>query len=305
MPDVIFHLVGHVDDNSENHDNDAPAPDGDYIVGGTGVVRALQYVLGEKADDLRRSSIPNSPVTGSRTPRDRPGSSAGLEEEQRGKAKKMSKNLLESARKIRARLQPALVKEATAGDEMAYRRLSFLDQTLQSMISRFEEEYPETRVVPASPRAPSVTSSNEPAPLSLNTQEPAKISDDEDELDDDERAFRPAVSRRNSDVSLASRALGLEEGHLHRLGQRMRREVVDSPIADAPQMPFSARDEEAARMKTLQEKLESISGPELKSLVEHDGMYLTLKFARYDENDADSSLTRLGFCTPQGRCKHD
>ena len=43
-------------------------------------------------------------------------------------------------RKIRTRLQPALIKEATDGDEMAYRRLMFLDQTLQSMFQRFEEE---------------------------------------------------------------------------------------------------------------------------------------------------------------------
>ena len=49
VPDVLMHLVGHVEGNSKNHDDDAPAPDDDYIVGGTGVVKALQYVLGEKA----------------------------------------------------------------------------------------------------------------------------------------------------------------------------------------------------------------------------------------------------------------
>ncbi|KAK3065756.1 Microtubules assembly and stabilization protein, partial [Teratosphaeriaceae sp. CCFEE 6253] len=138
VPDVLMHLVGHVDGNASNHDGDDPAPDEDYIVGGTGVVKALQYVLGEKAEDLRRSSVPSTPISsGAMTPREgRPGSSAGFPptEEQRGKAKKMSKNLLESARKIRTRLQPALIKEATAGDELAYRRLLFLDQTLQSMI---------------------------------------------------------------------------------------------------------------------------------------------------------------------------
>lgn len=272
-----MHLVGHVEGNSENHDNDEPAPDQDYVLGGTGVVKALQYVLGEKADDLRRSSLPSSPISGSRTPRDRPGSSAGLDEQQQVKAKKMSKNLLDSARKIRSRLQPALAKEANAGDEMALRRLVFLDQTLQSMIQRFEEEYPETRIVPPSPtHAPSLASSTteQSAPLSITTQgtELTNKSDDEDEFDD-LSSFRPAVSRHNSDVSLASRALAIEEGHLHRLGQRMRRSIVDSPSsALAPEdesTPWKV--EEERRLKALAQKVEAITGPELKDLVEHNG----------------------------------
>lgn len=265
-PDVLKHLVGHIEGVPGTQDGDDPAPDDDYIVGGTGVVKALQYVLGEKADDVRRGSFPNSTSHGSRTPRDRPGSSAGLDEEQRGKAKKMSKNLLDSARKIRARLQPALQKVATAGDELAYRRLNFLDETLQSMIQRFEEEYPETKLVSPSPGSTSFASSGaERAALSLSVNTRGAKSDDEDEFDE---GVRPAFSRHNSDVSLASRALSMEEGHLHRLGQRMRRSVVDSPVA-AVEEDHSATEE--MRMKTLKEKLEGISGPELKTLVEHDG----------------------------------
>ena len=63
VPDVLMHLVGHVDGTSQNADNDEPAPDDDYIVGGTGVVKALQYVLGEKANDMRKSSRPTTPST--------------------------------------------------------------------------------------------------------------------------------------------------------------------------------------------------------------------------------------------------
>lgn len=289
VPDVLMHLVGHVDGNSENHDNDDPAPDDDYIVGGTGVVRALQYVLGEKADDLRRTSVPGTPVSGSRTPRERPGSSAGLgveAAEQKGKAKKMSKNLLDSARKIRNRLQPALAKEANAGDEMSYRRLLFLDQTLQSMIQRFEEEYPETRLSPPPPKSHSLESSatEHSAPLSrVNT---GTNPDDEEDYYD-ESTVRPSVSRLNSDVSLASRALALEEGHLHRLGQRMRREVVESPsntaaVAGDP-TPWKA--EEAARMESLQERIEGISGPDLKALVERGGWDAALQELGASAND--------------------
>ncbi|KAI7361599.1 RNI-like protein [Hortaea werneckii] len=289
VPDVLMHLVGHVEGSSENHDLDDPAPDDDYIVGGTGVVKALQYVLGEKANDLRRTSVPGTPTL---APRERPGSSAGLDmEEQRGKAKKMSKNLLESARKIRYRLQPALAKEATSGDELAYRRLLFLDQTLQSMIQRFEEEYPETRLPgeqiegtppPGSPKVNAGIASSSVVPprsdLSINTsasEATGNISDEEDGS-----VVKPGLKRHGSEVSLASRAQTLEEGRLHRLGQHLRREVIDSPTALSPspshsQFPIvkgSANDaDEQARITALGQRIESISGVELKSMVEGEG----------------------------------
>lgn len=118
VPEVLLHLIGHVEGNHENHDNDEPAPDDDYIVGGTGVVKALQYCLSEKAEELRRESAPSS---GAATPSRR---IAAVEGGAGVKAKKLSKNLLESARKIRIRLHPALIREAKAGDDMAYRMYS-------------------------------------------------------------------------------------------------------------------------------------------------------------------------------------
>jgi hypothetical protein len=113
VPDVLLHLVG----NSEGHVDphpDEPAPNNDYIVGGTGVVKALSYCLSEKASELRRGSFPTS---GSTTPKD-PGAKSDINAM---KAKQMSKNLLESARKVRSRLQPALLREAKNNDDMAYR----------------------------------------------------------------------------------------------------------------------------------------------------------------------------------------
>ena len=288
VPDVLMHLVGHVEGNSENHDHDAPAPDDDYIVGGTGVVKALQYVLGEKANDLRRTSYAGTPTSGALTPRERPGSSAGLDQAGRAKAKEMSKNLLGSARKIRARLQPALVKEATAGDELAYRRLLFLDQTLQSMIQRFEEEYPETRIAPALPQSPrlaaSITSSlesktvgsSEGAEASTLGTEAGGKSDDEDEFED-AAELRPSIGgRHDSTASLASRALTLEEGRLHRLGQHLRREVVNSPSTGTPTTSGSAPWKEEQRLKELATKIEAISGEELRDMVEAEGWEETL-----------------------------
>lgn len=119
VPDILMHLVGHVDGVSENLDNDEPAPDEDYIVGGTGVVKALDVCL-SRATDVQKSSPGVTPGgSGTVTPKQAfRGDNAS-----RGRAKEMSKDLLGSARKIRARLLPALVKEAKSGDSMSFSEL--------------------------------------------------------------------------------------------------------------------------------------------------------------------------------------
>lgn len=286
VPDVLMHLVGHVD-GSTNADEDEPAPDDDYIVGGTGVVKALQYVLGEKANDIRKTSRPSTPISGALTPTGERTSSS-FHQEGSTKAKQMSKDLLQSARKIRTRLQPALIKEATGGDEMAYRRLIFLDQTLQSMIQRFEEEYPDTRLAPngstAEP-ASSLTSSFEFNPASTSaTAERAEFLNPPADVDEaDDEVLKPAMSRHNSDASLASRALTLEEGRLHRLGQHLRREVVDlapaanssPPVGDGGRSPTPAEGQQ--RLDVLKERLESTPGNELGPLVEELGWKAVLE----------------------------
>jgi hypothetical protein len=100
VPDVLLHLVG----DSEGQHDETPAPDNDYIVGGQGVVKALKYCLA----DLK------SVQSGMATPLEAP--------EVGAKARTVSKNLLDSARKIRVRLQPALITEAKGSDEMAFRK---------------------------------------------------------------------------------------------------------------------------------------------------------------------------------------
>ncbi|KAF2774116.1 hypothetical protein EJ03DRAFT_370241 [Teratosphaeria nubilosa] len=317
VPDVLMHLVGQVEGNSGSHDADEPAPDDDYIVGGTGVVKALQYVLGEKANDLRRSSVPGTPITGAGGALPRPGSSAGFPPtaEQQVKAKKMSINLLGSARKIRTRLQPALAKEAQHGDEMAYRRLMFLDQTLASMIERFEDEYPETRVPqpPGSPRSvPSVSSSITSGSIprtdigsSITTQgtesSHAAVSDDEDEAHPNSlrTSLRASsVCRSGSEVSLASRAQTAEEGHLHRLGQHLRREVIDSPSSATfpADIPWRQKEAEDERIRDLGRKLYEISGENLKLMVGREGWDRILKEAGANYED----LRRLQEMDPEG-----
>ena len=284
VPDVLMHLVGHVDGSSQNADGDEPAPDDDYIVGGTGVVKALQYVLGEKANDMRKSSRPTTPISGHRTPTgDR---SSSIDHEGHTKAKQMSKDLLQSARKIRTRLQPALIKEATDGDEMAYRRLMFLDQTLQSMIQRFEEEYPDSRIAPngtaAEPPASMTSSFQSTLTASLATGERAELTNPPGDVDDaeDDTVKPPPMSRHNSDASLASRALTLEEGRLHRLGQHLRREIVDS-TPTTPTLPSDGDNPPPTagqqRLEILKERLESTPGNELGPLVEQIGWKAVLE----------------------------
>lgn len=110
VPDLLLHLVGNAEDDVDHPGELDIKKHPDYIMGGTGVVKALSYVLGQKTDDFRRmsgafsgNSSPSHPST--------PGS-----EEQN--AREMSRNLLNSARKIRARLQLTMVKEGESADEL-------------------------------------------------------------------------------------------------------------------------------------------------------------------------------------------
>jgi hypothetical protein len=246
LPQILMHLVGHDDDYYREADNSSPAPDDDYIVGGTGIAKALSYCLSNKATDLRPISTPGS---GANTPRSRVETV-----EEPGKARLMSKNLLETARNTRARLQPALIREAKSGNDMGYRtsltkphckalcanmnigRLLFLDQTLQGMIQRFEDEYPETRLQPSDTASiqssvDSVPSSSPPA-SSVPTLDNS-ITDIANQ-DSDEEEGLTLRSRHNSDVSLASRHMSLEEGRLHRFGHRVRTGLLN------PSRPTSA-----------------------------------------------------------------
>lgn len=112
LPGVLAHLVGPTDDGNAD-DTIETAPDNDYIVGGTGIVKALSYCLSHKDADLRRGS---QIASGTVTPRSRADVTEGP-----SKARAMSKNLLDTARNTRARIQPALIREAKGGNDMNYR----------------------------------------------------------------------------------------------------------------------------------------------------------------------------------------
>lgn len=270
LPQILMHFVGPDDAYCDNSNAPTPAPDEDYIVGGTGIAKALSYCLSHKSADLQRISVPNS---GTSTPQSRI-----QESEEPSKARAMSKNLLDTARNTRSRIQPALAREAKAGDHLSYRRLLFLDQTLEGMIQRFEDEYPETRLQPfdtASSQS-SVPSTSPPASsvptLGNSIPELNQPESEEDEL-------MTLRSRHNSDVSLASRYMSEEEGRLHRFGHRVRTNLLN------PSRPTSAHDESSsallsgtmddqglpAHLMSLREYFSNYSGKEMRNMIEGKG----------------------------------
>lgn len=116
IPEVLQHLVGGTDEV-----DDGSAPDEDYVIGGTGVVKALGVCLGNVDQHHPELGDLSRPSSGRLTPRPRMSTSIGSK-----KARDMSKNLLGSARNIRARIQMALVREDKAGNDNNYRTFPIL-----------------------------------------------------------------------------------------------------------------------------------------------------------------------------------
>lgn len=268
IPHILMHLVGQDDIYCSDTDNAPPAPDDDYIVGGTGIAKALSYCLSHKATDYRGTSLPAS---GTNTPRSRV-----QDPEEPSKARTMSKTLLETARNTRARIQPALAREAKSGNDLGYRRLLFLDQTLQGMIQRFEDEYPETRLHPSDTASTDSSVPSSSPPMSAVPTLDASVTDiTNPESDEDEPST--IRSRHNSDVSLASRHMSQEEGRLHRFGHRVRTGLLN------PSRPSSSHDEQAyisgtmddlglpEHLRSLREYFSNFSGEEMRHMIEGIG----------------------------------
>jgi len=70
---------------------------------------------------------------------------------------------------------------------------------------------------------------------------------------------RPVLSRHNSDVSLASRALNEEEGRMHRFGQKFRRDILQDHggAKEEKEMPL--------HLQMLRALVEGLGGDEIKS----------------------------------------
>ncbi|KAI1332840.1 RNI-like protein [Xylariaceae sp. FL0255] len=225
-PDVLRHLVGHEEDFPIVDENDGSdvAPDEDYVVGGTAVAKALACVLKNRGDDSRRQSgdFAQEMNDGVSTPR---------KHLSHAKANDVSKHLLAVARKIRVRLQPALAsaKALAREDQGNYHRLIFLDQTIEGIIKRFEDEFPDTRQteeVPSGETTDRIPLSAEKLGSSPGTHDidNSALSDTEDF----ETTVRPSLSRSNSIISHTSKAFSEEEGRALRVGHRFRRSFMSA-----------------------------------------------------------------------------
>lgn len=120
VPDILVHIVGHVDGEGENSEEVAAAPDEDYVIGGTGVVKALGVCLGNADYNTLEPSLDSTSSSDTPIPLPRVSHVAVAK-----KPRDMSKHLLNSARKIRIRLQPALIREDREGNDVNYRGFPF------------------------------------------------------------------------------------------------------------------------------------------------------------------------------------
>ena len=295
VPDILLQLVGHMDGYPDHHETIAPAPDNDYIVGGTGVVKALDICL-KRSSDSRKGSVADSPIgSGAHTPQQ----VLHGGEVAKGKAKQMSKNLLGSARKIRARLQPALANEARSGNEMDYStfpvfqftlsmtdngagRLKFLDTTLEGMIQRFEVEYPECRVATATSAEAgedeeesresmeSTSTALKPAPSQTDLTELINTVSDESNTTTQQPPPTSTLSRSSSSRSLASRQ-AQEEGRMHRLGQRLKREILRPDTEDYAH-GTTGKEVQAPHVQELRKTLEELDGPHIQDELRRVGI---------------------------------
>lgn len=305
IPDVLLHIVGPGDDDV-GFEEIEPAPNEDYVITGTGVVKALGVFLGNL--DHRRSrsisrrplhrrgisstSIANSmtspavsssalnqmdsPVpSGASTPQRRLSGKedmANITPKRKKEARNMSKNLLSSARTIRTRLQVALVRVDQAGDDATYRRLLFLDSTLERMIRRFEDEFPDCRLPEITRKASSETSTTQDEAPHVPPAGGEGAADFEDTADTDPFAVR--LSRTSSNTSLHSRWLTSEEGRMHRVSQHVRRDILGNPddrtggsdSSDDEAQKFTegaplAQSPNEDQLRCLREKIRRLSSP--------------------------------------------
>ncbi|KAK4211418.1 hypothetical protein QBC37DRAFT_446192 [Rhypophila decipiens] len=228
-PDALQRLVGHdvtLPDDEMDADLDT-APDDDYVIGGTGVVKALTCCLKNRGDESRRQSgeFIRDVENGVSSPRPTLPS---------GKAKETSKHLLLSARKIRHRLQPAIAKaRAVCSDpeSHAYRRLIFLDNTLKGIIKRFEDEFPDTKESADSAVGFSSSTSDEEDAVEKQLTHTSSVDVDADLLPEDDLEsagleIRSPLQRSDSTLSLSSKALANEEGRVLRAGHKFRAGIV-------------------------------------------------------------------------------
>jgi len=172
------------------------------------------------------------------------------------------------------------------------------------MIRRFETEFPETRLPSAvtSPPIPDVPEVSRTSPA--ESIDLSRASDTEPALieapgSDDEGGLRPVLSRHNSDVSLASRALSQEEGRMHRFGQKFRREILKDDGQDH-EHGASGQEDTPLHLQLLRAMVEGLGGEEIRNKIEDSGQDAVLEELN---NDASDLRRQLIEADPEGWVK--
>jgi len=144
------------------------------------------------------------------------------------------------------------------------------------MIQRFEDEYPETRPQPPTPQHDADATPPSPEHFPVDNSSPADYRNEAFRTDtEDASALQAPLSRRDSDVSLASRQ-AQEEGRMHRLGQRMRREILRPQFLDHAHGTTGEEEPEAEHLRELRQRLERIPGDEIRQKFQElgpDGLF--------------------------------
>jgi hypothetical protein len=155
-----------------------------------------------------------------------------------------------------------------------------LDQTLQRVIARFEEEYPETRIAPPTtePTAGEVEAEADSASIASSSaddpSDPLSPTSTREDGVDEELAEK--LDRHPSDTSLQAHALTLEEGRMHRFGQNLRRDILRPQTLDHAH-GTTGEETEQAHLAVLREKLEALRGDEIREKITRIGFDETLK----------------------------
>lgn len=142
------------------------------------------------------------------------------------------------------------------------------------MINRFEAEYPETRIPSTTMSPPASDIAQEIAPSDVPDHVrhgPSTGPAPPDQpLSDDEDAIRPVLSRHNSDVSIASRVLDVEEGHMHRFGQKLRRDIAKSDLEPGSHSADN-QEEQPGHLDLLRAMINGLAGEEIRSRIQQVG----------------------------------
>lgn len=182
------------------------------------------------------------------------------------------------------------------------------------MIKRFEDEYPETRLpstitsppLPDHEQLPPDQASPTDLELSLSRNDtntsadadldPTHFDEAAPPSEDEDAATRPILSRHNSDVSLASRALSQEEGRMHRFGQQFRREILKPEQADHLHATTGLEDQ-PRHLQMLRAMVEGLGGEEIKDRINEQGTDAVLEEL---SNEASVLRERLMEQDPEG-----